>query len=112
MSTRCNVKVVFDDDRSKLFYNHHDGYPAGVGKELVDIVDSNLTPPSSLNDFVEFCTLLAESGYEEVFTEAGDAEWYYEVTMSDCNIHCYKVDWRTGAKVLIHEDLAATGDFD
>ena len=106
MSSRCNVKVVFDEENSKLFYHHYDGYPDGVGAELVELVSSELAEHTSKSEFRDFCDILVEDyGYEEVNHESGDIDWYYEVTVSDCKVHCYKCDWRTGTKTLVSDDL-------
>lgn len=106
MSTRCNVKVVFDEESSKLFYHHYNGYPDCAGAELVELVSSELTEHTSKAEFSDFCDILIEDyGYEEVNYESGDIDWYYEVTVSGCKVHCYKCDWRTGTKTLVSDDL-------
>lgn len=106
MSTRCNVKVVFDDDHCKLFYHHYAGYPDGVGAELVELVSSELTGNINKDGFNDFCDILvADYGYYEVKYESSDISWYYEITVSDCKVHCYKCDWRTDTKTLVSDDL-------
>lgn len=106
MSTRCNVKVVFDEDHSKLFYHQYNGYPDCVGAELVELVSSELTGNTGKAGFHDFCELLIEDyGYDAADYESGDIEWYYEVIVPECKVHCYKCDWRTDTKILVSSDL-------
>ena len=44
MSTRCYIGVEKEDKSVEYIYCHHDGYPAGVGKTLVE----NYTSPESI----------------------------------------------------------------
>lgn len=111
MATRCNIRVRFNTTE-RLFYRHLDGYPSCAGKDLVDLIDMEVTDEPTMSDFTDFCnTIVEDYGCEEVPVEAGDIEWYYDVSIDEAKVSCYSVDWRTGAKMLVHDDLATTGDF-
>lgn len=52
MSTRCNIIVMTEDGDNYQFYHHCDGYPEGVGIELVAMAQvAELTTKSDYNVF-------------------------------------------------------------
>lgn len=88
MSTRCNVVVTFGD--SKIYmYRHCDGYPNGVGTDLVPFlldfmrnarVDCRRAPTTLLKQLI---AVDSEAGLELTTGFHMDIEYAYWVRISD-----------------------------
>ena len=88
MSTRSQIKVTYLK-QSVLLYHHWDGYPKGVGKDLIRRQKQLKTWNGDIlaNDLVKD---LADE-YEIAFQVHTDLDYWYEI---DCNrkiIRCWKV---------------------
>lgn len=92
MSTRSNIFVDFNGER-KQFYHHHDGYLAGVGKDLLVRMEMAIARARKVISYLvgdnfstervykEFLNLLEEEGFyepEEIRLH-GDIEYLYYV---------------------------------
>lgn len=75
MSTRCSI-IVKTFNNSHVYYSHYDGYPNGVGKDLIKLI---LTARNNWNSeksiFVTF-----EDSYEPIECVTGDSEYVYVIT--------------------------------
>jgi len=90
MSTRCQIEVTYQA-RRVLLYHHHDGYPQGVGADLIQrqqklhTWNGNILVNELLNNKEQ------DDGYSIAFQVHTDLDYWYEV---DCNlktIRCWKV---------------------
>lgn len=93
MSTRCQIKVTYLD-KEVLIYHHHDGYPEGVGYDLVQRQKKLNTWNGSeiVNDLVKD----TKDEYEVAFLVHTDIDYWYEI---DCNCHTIRC-WRTDGFLL------------
>lgn len=83
MSTRCNIVIKKGDDTLYL-YHHFDGYPEGVGGELLDLRDmlkSDMTP----QDVHYSLVYLYGDEYELTDRLHGDIEYVYFIKLNDDN---------------------------
>ncbi|MFI3244744.1 MAG: hypothetical protein R3Y56_10885 [Akkermansia sp.] len=102
MSTRCKVRIIDTTDKYIEFYHHWDGYPEGVGFELLELLNSfpinkpsNLSPEPNidieLNTFIRgLMNLEGGKQYEFDFKRHGDIEYLYCVHLKDRSIRCIK----------------------
>lgn len=90
MSTRCQIKVTYLR-QSVLIYHHYDGYPHGVGVDLIQrqqklgAWDGNII----VNELIK--NRRKDNTYEIAFQIHTDLDYWYEF---DCNRHtirCWKV---------------------
>lgn len=84
MSTRCNILVKEKGRKDIILYHHHDGYPQGVGADLV----KRFTELFSKENYI-FAIVLAnklvkdsEDEYEITNCIHGDIEYLYTI---DCS---------------------------
>lgn len=83
MSTRCNIVIKKGEDTLYL-YHHFDGYPEGVGAELLDLRDmlkSDMTP----QDVHYSLVYLYGDEYELTDKLHGDIEYVYFIKLNDEN---------------------------
>ena len=84
MSTRCNIRVYDYRDKSSLWiYHHHDGYPAGVGKELEQFLSTGgnrLLSPNNM--FKALCYIYGEE-YKATSCRHGDISYMYDIEIND-----------------------------
>ena len=83
MSTRCNIVIENKNDVLYL-YHHFDGYPEGVGAELLELqnmLKSNMTP----QDVYDSLVYLYGDGYELTDRLHGDIEYVYFIKLNDDN---------------------------
>ena len=78
MPTRCNV-VVIDDQDEIILYHHCDGYPNGVGKELMDYLTKN--NPKTAEDVYRGLVFKYGDEYEIEDRLSGDIDYRYVVTL-------------------------------
>lgn len=52
MSTRATIHLIYGDNR-KIIYQHCDGYPNGLGCELVKFIGNFLSNDDSIANFIE-----------------------------------------------------------
>lgn len=88
MSTRCNVVVTFGDTKIYL-YRHCDGYPSGVGRDLVPFlldfmrnarVDCRRAPTTLLEQLI---AVDSEAGLELTTGFHMDIEYAYWIRVSE-----------------------------
>ena len=88
MSTRCQIKVTYLN-REVLLYHHHDGYPEGVGFDLIQRQkklkswDGNIL----INKLVKDTT----DEYEIAYLIHTDLDYWYEIDCDRRTIRCWKV---------------------
>lgn len=93
MSTRSEVTIIGEFQKLKL-YHHHDGYPEGVGYDLMNRFFDKIENANVDFDFV--CNELvkdANDEYEITQYNHTDREYEYEVDTVKHTIRCWSVDW-------------------
>lgn len=88
MSTRCNIIIHSETEHKSCFlYHHWDGYPEGVGKELVDRLSGKFAGFDSIKS-----TLQQDSQYEDTNGLHADIEYLYVILVDtlNLNIFCFK----------------------
>lgn len=120
MSTRCNIILICDEKR-ELYYHHWDGYPSGVGADLLERMDVGARGISFFDKekqskiYKKFKELLeAEGHYEPTDNVSGDIEYLYYVTLKDnkCTISYSAVHFWDASEEDIKEYLQSDyGDF-
>ena len=88
MSTRCQIKVTYLQ-REVLLYHHYDGYPEGVGFDLISRQKKLKTWNGNVlvNDMVKD----AKDEYEVAYQVHTDLDYWYEVDCNRKTIRCWKV---------------------
>lgn len=81
MSTRCNV-IVKDKYREFWLYHHHDGYPEGVGADLVKRLKQGFERDADVAEVVNALVKDYKDEYEITTGEHGDIEYLYTI---DCD---------------------------
>lgn len=88
MSTRCNIKVVYQE-QSILLYHHWDGYFEGIGFDLAQRILKHQTARLGTSTFI--FDLLQDKQYELVKTLNADIDYYYIVDLESNTIIGYRV---------------------
>ena len=88
MSTRCQIKVTYLD-KEILIYHHHDGYPQGVGFDLLNRQQRLKSWNGSIliNDMIKD----AKEEYEIACVVHTDLDYWYEINCNKHTIKCWKV---------------------
>ena len=88
MSTRCQIQVKFLD-REILLYHHHDGYPEGVGADLI----KRQQTLNSWNGSILVNNLIKDKTeeYEISYVIHTDLDYWYEINCNKRTIKCWKV---------------------
>lgn len=88
MSTRCQIKVTYLDKEILIY--HHDGYPEGVGYDLVQRQKKLKTWNGDIiiNKLVKDTT----DEYEIACSVHTDLDYWYEIDCNRRTIRCWKVD--------------------
>lgn len=89
MSTRCQIKVTYLQ-QSLLIYHHWDGYPEGVGFDLIKRQKQLKTWNGNVitNELVKD---KEDNGYEIAFQVHTDLDYWYEIDCNRKTIRCWKV---------------------
>lgn len=103
MSTRCMVKIIDRNSKTKeiTLYHHHDGYPSGVGCDLMRRSETWLRRAWNW-DIDEIANELVKDNndeYEITCFEHTDSEYYYIIDCQKKNIECQT--YRTKEKMEI-----------
>jgi len=118
MSTRCNIVITDKKNKNSVtLYHHHDGYPEGVGVELLEMTDGKVfSTVEHLATFLMKTTepLYAESEnmtkneFELTSGVQGDIDYLYKIRIGKTNcltFECWKKnDERTGFDEMINLD--------
>jgi len=84
MSTRAEILITTKDGAQQKYYHHWDGYPWGVGYDLVRMALKN---PESFNSCGGLRNTLTHAYEpENVLDEHGDTEYYYIVESKEDGI--------------------------
>jgi hypothetical protein len=83
MSTRAEILITTKDGTQQKYYHHHDGYPWGVGFDLVERVMEN---PKRFEFYDLRSVLTQDYEKEELNVKHGDTEYFYEVIANDKGI--------------------------
>lgn len=116
MSTRCIVKIR-KNGREVTLYHHHDGYPEGVGSELIDKFGQILEKEkreleNGFDSYLGVCDiankLIKDTEDEEYQLTLGnhtDREYEYLISLDEMKIYCFRVDvdWETGLTLVRDE---------
>lgn len=88
MSTRCQIAVRYLD-KEILIYHHHDGYPEGVGVDLVNRQKRLNTWNGSyiINNLIKD----TNEEYEIACVVHTDLDYWYEIDCNKHTIRCWKV---------------------
>lgn len=101
MSTRCNI-IVKSKSEEVILYHHHDGYPEGVGVELLMKVYPKLHDNHYYNDVEDIVNMLIKDKDDDEFeyTSAlhGDIEYVYEIDVDQKTIKCFEWNWNSDEK--------------
>lgn len=102
MSTRCNV-IIRKDGNQVVLYHHWDGYPEGVGYDLVERFRKNFQPGQPEWTMAGVVNMLIkdkeDQGYEWTTRLHGDIEYLYTVDLNRKTITCDDVDNWDGLKI-------------
>ena len=88
MSTRCQIKIIYLR-QDVLLYHHYDGYPEGVGRDLIkrrnqlNIWDGNIIVNNLVKDI--------KDEYEISYQVHTDIDYWYEIDCNRKTIRCWKV---------------------
>ena len=99
MSTRCCVKVMrdFENDRKEIvtLYHHHDGYPSGVGFDLLKRSEKwkNGNYPWDIDTIVNSLIKDDKDEYEYTAYNHSDIEYMYIINCNKKTIKCYECVW-------------------
>lgn len=95
MSTRCNV-IIRQQGVQVVLYHHHDGYPEGVGMDLIERFGKNFRDEKahvlSLSYAVNALIKDQNDEYEWCLRLHGDIEYLYTVDLERKTIVCEAVD--------------------
>ena len=103
MSTRCNV-IVKDKFNKIWLYHHHDGYPEGVGADLVSRFAEKFKKDERIwwSDIVNKLVKDQNDEYEITDGEHSDIEYCYTIDCGKKTICWQKVDTDWSSKELTH----------
>ena len=90
MSTRATIKIVKKGKDDLWMYHHSDGYPDGVGCELLEFL-SNIGDENWNQNYISNRINNENSSYEFTSGQHGDEEYAYLI---DCDAHtlkCYSI---------------------
>lgn len=90
MSTRCHIVVKEKAFANTYIYHHCDGYPDGVGSELVEALKVYTGPWNAPS-----ITKLIESIDDQYKVDSdihGDEDYIYEISCDDRTLKCYNAD--------------------
>lgn len=91
MSTRCHILLEKNDSETKFVYHHFDGYPEGVGEELVGLLSRyNMQnwEPAAIANWLEN----QDDLYEPDDGIHGDEEYVYVIDCDSHTLRCYEYD--------------------
>ena len=95
MSTRCDI-IIKDDNTKTIYkelklYHHHDGYPEGVGKFLIEELTPELNHPYITGiDIANFLIKHPKDNeFELTVGEHCDIEYRYIINVVSREIKCY-----------------------
>lgn len=93
MSTRCNVIVKTKFDKIWL-YHHHDGYPEGVGQDLINRFKDKFEKTGQIwwSDIINELVKDQNDEYEVTNGEHGDIEYLYTIDCDKKTICWQKID--------------------
>jgi hypothetical protein len=102
MSTRCTVFVEKKNNLTEIYYHHHDGYPDGVGRALIEVPQAKRTQRKAI-----------EKGLETRFGRASELEFEKEVKtteVSEMFKPMTKPDPETGARGGRYDNTSLEGN--
>jgi len=112
MSTRCHILIESaKEPEQKIFvYRHYDGYPEGVGKELVKFLKTyQITHNDWDNRSIAFGLANMDDQYEIDDEIHGDEEYVYVIDCENQKLTCYEYDDDFGDEVLIPGNIFQDG---
>ena len=109
MATRCSIKIIGDDNKVQFFYHHYDGYPSGVGIDILTYLEER-------NQDYDFDKMVidinsgfvgADPTYEPSEDIHGDENYVYLIDCNSKELKCYKntkLSWNE-CDIFIEENL-------
>lgn len=112
MSTRCVVRLKqkIGNKNVKIdLYHHHDGYPTGVGADLVEMFYDKEKAFYNLDDICDVANFLLkkeDDEYQITVYNHVDIEYLYIIDIDKKDIKCQAVlmNWETG-KIRSKKDI-------
>ena len=94
MSTRCNIVLKTGRRFFKdiYLYHHHDGYPEGVGADLVNRLKDHFTG-ATVEDIANKLVKDLDDEYEITTCLHGDIEYLYVIDEEDKSLYYKPVDF-------------------
>ena len=92
MSTRATIKIVKKGKDDVWMYHHCDGYPDGVGSELLDFL-SHIGDENWNQKYISKTLNDEDSSYEFTSGQHGDEDYAYLIDCDDHTLKCYSVGW-------------------
>lgn len=115
MSTRCIVRIA-KNGREVTLYHHHDGYPEGVGKDLMErfgkiLQKEKIEIEKGFQSWLGVCDIANQlikdsmDSYELTIGNHTDREYEYFISLDEMKIYCFRVDvdWVTGLTLVRDE---------
>lgn len=98
MSTRCCIKVIQKLGKKKaevMLYHHHDGYPEGVGADLVNRSKDFGKAEGKwfIDDVVNSLVKDINDEYEVTLYNHVDIEYLYTIDCNKMSIKCNECVW-------------------
>lgn len=91
MSTRCHLVVKGKGFEKAYIYHHCDGYPDGVGAEIVEEMKKYDNPEWRVNEVVN--EILSINDEYQLDTDIhGDEDYIYLIDCDSKKIECYNAD--------------------
>ena len=92
MSTRATIKIAKKGKNDVWMYHHCDGYPDGVGSELLDFL-SHIGDENWNQKYISKTLNDEDSSYEFTSGQHGDEDYAYLIDCDDHTLKCYSVGW-------------------
>ena len=92
MSTRATIKIAKKGKGDVWMYHHCDGYPDGVGSELLDFL-SNIDDNDWNQKYISANINAEDPSYEFTSGQHGDEDYAYLIDCDKHTLTCYSVGW-------------------
>lgn len=106
MSTRCNIKIIQNNNVCWL-YHQHDGYPEYVGKHLLEKLEEYKKQYYDLEDIVnDLIKDIYDNEFKFTLKMSDSIEYLYEINIGkDITLKCYEVVIKLNCKTYEVENL-------
>lgn len=111
MSTRCHLVVKGQGFEKAYIYHHCDGYPDGVGTEIVEEMKQYDNPEWRVNEVVNKILSISDE-YELDSDIHGDEDYIYLIDCDSKKIECYNADCYDDEDDCGGDELVIPGNID